>query len=86
MLAQSALCTAFALNMTRRVTYCIHRSFGKMPFEAMEVANQTGIAAGATVGALVSILTLDPIGGALSVSYVALEACEAERYTQRKRG
>jgi len=86
MLAQSALCTAFTLNMSRRVSYCIHRSLGKMPFEAMEVANQTGIAAGATVGALVSILTLDPIGGALSVSYVALEACEAERYTQNTRG
>jgi hypothetical protein len=86
MFGHSAMCAAFALNMTRRVAYCIHRSLGRTPFEAMEAANQTGITAGGTVGALVSVVTLDPIGAALSVGYVALEASEAERFSQSKRG
>jgi hypothetical protein len=72
--------------MTRRVTYCIHRNLGKTPFDAMEAANQTGIAAGATVGTLLSVVTVDPVGGALAAGYVALEASEAERFSQGRRG
>lgn len=86
MLGQSAMCAAFALNMTRRVTYCIHRNLGKTPADAMDAANQTGIAAGATVGTLLSVVTVDPVGGALAAGYVALEASEAERFSQGKRG
>ncbi len=86
MLGQSAMCAAFALNMTRRVTYCVHRNFGKTPFDAMAAANQTGLAAGATVGAVMSVLTIDPVGGALTAGYVALEAAEAERFSHGKRG
>ena len=86
MFGQSALFTTLSLNLTRRVAFCVHRSFGKSPFDAMEAANDTAIAAGTTVGAIAAVLTVDPIGAALSIGYVALEASEAERLSRNKRG
>lgn len=86
MFGQSALFTTISMNITRRVVFCIRRNLGESPYDAMEAANETAIAAGSTTGAVAAVLTLDPVGAALSAGYVALEASEAKRQSNNKRG
>lgn len=76
---QSVLLTSLTLGLTRRATFCVQRCCGASPEEASRAADEIGLSAATTVAALASVLTVDPIGSALSAGYIAAEAGEAER-------
>jgi hypothetical protein len=76
---QSALLTSLTLGLTRRATFCVQRCCGASPEAATRAADEVGLSAAATVAAVAGILTLDPIGSAISAGYIAAEAGEAER-------
>jgi hypothetical protein len=76
---QSALLTSLTLGLTRRATFCIQRCCGASPEEATLAADEIGLSAATAVATVAGILTLDPIGSALSAGYIAAESGEAER-------
>lgn len=74
MFGQSLFITTLTTNLTRRVTYMGCRAAGKSQAEAMDISDDVALAAGATVGSMAAIVTLDVPGAALSAGYIALEA------------
>jgi hypothetical protein len=76
---QSAILTLPVLNGVRRVAYLVHTLQGTPPREAMRRASETAIVAASTVATSTAIVTLDPVGGALSAGYIALESQELDR-------
>jgi hypothetical protein len=76
---QSAFSAFMVGNITKRLTYLGARHcFGKSPREADLLSDDLSLSAAATVGTMVSVLTLDPAGGALTMGYCKLLASEME--------
>ncbi len=84
MFGHSLPITMMGLNITRRVAFTASRCLGKSPREAVEIAEDIGISAGAVLATTVAIATIDLAGGAASAAYLALESGEAEKRRQGK--
>jgi 6-phosphogluconolactonase (cycloisomerase 2 family) len=76
---QSAFSAFVVGNVTKRLTYLSARHcFGKSPREADLLSDDLSLSAASSVGTMVSVLTLDPVGGALTMGYCNLLASEME--------
>ncbi|MBJ7319218.1 MAG: hypothetical protein JHC96_10500 [Brevundimonas sp.] len=76
MIGQSFLPTVATLNLTRRLTGGLCRAIGISPQTSKTIADDVAIAAASTVATAGAIVMLDPLGGALSASLLALETSE----------
>ena len=71
-IGQSALAAVMVSGMVKRLTYLTARAQGASPREADFRSDEYAISAATSFGTTMTILTVDPIGGAGVAAYCAL--------------
>lgn len=73
---QSAVATMGVHASVRGVTYMLFRCLGKPVVQAQVAANVIAVKVAAAAGAVVAVVTVDPLGAAGSATYLGLSMGE----------